>query len=210
MAIPQLKLNGISRPLGYEPGPMLLSWLVEGSAGTTPAHARVRVWAGAPSGDPLWEREGDLNWEGTPLDFSPRPRTRYTMRVDVTDDTGALHTGDTWFETGKLGKPWQARRIGPDAATDWAPTLTERFSLREGYVPLAGLRPGQQGFRDEVITPEPDIRLGHLEFTLNTVAGRYAVVWLICSDGQMEVHLEMPFGCAASVALPAAGRSPLP
>ena len=128
MAVTHLKLNGLSTPLGYEPGPMLLSWLTEDTLAKHQAHARIRVWACAPSGAPLWETEGNLNWEGTPLEFSPAPCTRYFVEVTVTDDTGALHTGETWFETGKLGQPWQARWITPDSPSDYAPTLTGTFS----------------------------------------------------------------------------------
>jgi alpha-L-rhamnosidase len=72
-----------------------------------------------------------------------------------------------------------------------------------GY--LAGLRPGAHGFRDAVIAPSPNVRLGHLECALDTVSGKYVSNWRICADGRVTVHIEVPFGCAATVTLPRSG-----
>jgi len=74
------------------------------------------------------------------------------------------------------------------------------------YGHLAGLRPGSRGFRDAVIAPSPDVRLSHLECTLNTTSGRYVSNWRICADGKLTVHIEVPFGCTATVTLPRSGK----
>lgn len=128
MAITNLKINGISCPLGYEPGPLLLSWLTEGSSGSHQTHARVCVRTSPSDSLPLWETGGNLNWEGTPLHLPLLPRTRYYTHVEVTDDLGKTHLGQTWFETGKLDEPWKAQWIGPDKTSDYAPTLFKTFS----------------------------------------------------------------------------------
>jgi len=73
-----------------------------------------------------------------------------------------------------------------------------------GY--LAGLRPGSKGFRRAVIAPTPDVRLGHLECTVDTPAGKFVSNWRILADGQLSVHLEIPFGCTAQVTLPRSGK----
>ncbi|MBR5571214.1 MAG: family 78 glycoside hydrolase catalytic domain, partial [Oscillospiraceae bacterium] len=70
------------------------------------------------------------------------------------------------------------------------------------YGHLAGLRPGEQGFRHAVIAPKPDIRLGNLTCTCRTASGEYSGSWRICEDGQLAVHIEVPFGCTAQVMLP--------
>ena len=74
------------------------------------------------------------------------------------------------------------------------------------YGHLAGLRPGSRGFRDALITPKPDIRLGFVECTVDTVSGKYVSNWKICDDGQLSVHIEVPFGCTATVSLPRSGK----
>ena len=59
---------------------------------------------------PLWECRGDLNRDGTVLALDALlPRTRYTVAAEVTDNEGVLHTGETWFETGLMDEPWQAK-----------------------------------------------------------------------------------------------------
>ena len=117
MSLSHLKINGVACPLGYEPGPLLLSWHTE-SAASTQVNACIRVYDSVRS--LVWETEGNLNWEGTSLDFKPLPRTRYTVELTVTDDAGAVHTGSTWFETGKIAEPWQAKWIGVEDEPEWA------------------------------------------------------------------------------------------
>ncbi|MBR5572847.1 MAG: hypothetical protein IKV99_09485, partial [Oscillospiraceae bacterium] len=80
MAITNIKINGVTTPLGYEPGALLLSWLVENSAAQDQRSARVCVWADGCS-EPVWETCGDLRWEGTPLPFAPAPCTRYAVEI---------------------------------------------------------------------------------------------------------------------------------
>ena len=74
------------------------------------------------------------------------------------------------------------------------------------YGHLAGLKPGSRGFRDAVVAPNPDIRLGHAECTLDTVSGKFVSNWNICEDGQVAIHIEIPFGCTAAVTLPRSGK----
>lgn len=192
MPITHLKLNGISTPLGYEPGAMLLSWQVEDAAGSRQAHARVRVWASAASGQLLWETSGGLDWEGTPLSFRPQPRTRYSIRVEVTDDAGAVHTGDTWFETGKLDEPWQARWITPAETPRRAPVLTGRFSCPENAVSarlyLTGLGLYTAAFNgrpvaDEVLAP------GLWDYEEEVQYQTYDVTGLLQRDNRLDVTL---------------------
>ena len=137
MAITNLKINGVTTPLGYAPGALLLSWLVEESSAQAQSSATVRVWK-TDDATPVWEHSGDLNWEGTPLDFVPAPCTRYTVSVSVEDSNGAIHVGETWFETGLLNEPWQAQWITPVDAKDYAPVMQGRFST-DGKVKSARL-----------------------------------------------------------------------
>ncbi len=74
-----------------------------------------------------------------------------------------------------------------------------------GY--LAGLRPGKQGFRHAIIAPLPDIRIGFVDCTVNTVSGQYAASWSIAPEnGRLTVRVTVPFGCSATVMLPRSGK----
>ena len=192
MAITHLKINGLPSPLGYDPGPLLLSWLVEDSSAKKQAHARIRVWAVARSGAPIWETAGDLMWEGTPLEFTPSPCTRYFIEVNVADESGAIHTGETWFETGKLEQPWLARWITPDTPGDYAPVLTGSFSCTSTvtcarlYMVGLGLYSAElngANVSNEVLTP------GVWDYEEEVQYQTYDVTSLIQTDNQLRVTL---------------------
>ncbi|MCI6464180.1 MAG: glycoside hydrolase family 78 protein [Faecalicatena sp.] len=70
------------------------------------------------------------------------------------------------------------------------------------YAYAAGIRPLKPGFKRAVIAPHPDIRLGKLECLYDSVNGLYVSNWSIESDGTLNVHVEIPFGCEAEVELP--------
>ena len=193
MSVTHLKINGVANPLGYEPGPLLLSWQVEGSTAAAQANACVKVWQGMAPCGPIWEASGDLPWEGTRLELPALlPRTRYTVAVEVTDDGGATHTGETWFETGKLDEPWQAKWIGPGCDPEWAPTLTGTFTAK-GQVASARLYMVGLGvysatlngrpFTDELLAP------GLWYFERETEYQTYDVTGYIQPENKLEVTL---------------------
>ncbi len=70
------------------------------------------------------------------------------------------------------------------------------------YRNAAGINEVLPGFRKARIEPQPDIRLGHLECSFDSAAGRYVVNWKILDDGSLSFHVEIPFGCTADVVLP--------
>lgn len=70
------------------------------------------------------------------------------------------------------------------------------------YAYAAGIRPLEPGFRRAVLAPEPDYRLGHLEARYESRFGSYVSQWSIEEDGQLRVHVEVPFGCGAELRLP--------
>ncbi len=125
MKITHIKLNGVPEPLGYDcSAPLLLSWLTEDAPGKAPARTRIEIQD--PAGN-LWVKEGQLDWEGTPLEPALQPLTRYEVSITVTDETGASAAGESWFETGRMDLPWTGQWIGPPAGTDGVPVLTGHF-----------------------------------------------------------------------------------
>ncbi len=128
MKLRNLKINGLDRPMGYDCSELLLSWQVEGSSAMQSC-ASVKMWQGEAVGEPLWQLSGDLDWEGTMLDASClMPRSRYTVQVEVADSKGNSCIGETFFETGKMTEPWEAKWIKPDKESEWAPILEGRFA----------------------------------------------------------------------------------
>lgn len=189
MAITNMKINGITRPLGYEPGPLLLSWHTRSSA-KKQTEAWIRVWD--DQNTHVWETRGNLDWEGTPLNFKPLPRTRYTVGVQVTGENGCVERECTWFETGKLDEPWQAKWISIDRESDWAPVLTGSFAVN-GEVASARLYMVGLGvysatlngepFTDEILAP------GLWYFEEETQYQTYDVTAFIRNENTLEVTL---------------------
>lgn len=70
------------------------------------------------------------------------------------------------------------------------------------YRYAAGIIPTEPGFRKVKIAPAPEIRLGHLECSYDSVCGKYVSNWRIEADGKLNFHIEIPFGCEAEVYLP--------
>ena len=70
------------------------------------------------------------------------------------------------------------------------------------YRYAAGIVPVKPGFQRVRLAPLPDIRLGHLECSFDSVYGTYISNWSIEPDGSLRFHFEIPFGCEADVILP--------
>ena len=189
MSVANLKINGLERPIGYDCGELLLSWQVLGSCA---AQAKARVEVLDRGGAIVWDCEGDLAWEGTPLRFEPLPRSRYTVRVEVTDSEGSVHSGETEFESGKLSEPWQAKWIAPNAESSWAPILSGSFrthgEIADARLYILGLglysaRLNSRSFTDELLAP------GFWHFETEAPYQSYDVTDFIRGENLLEVTL---------------------
>ena len=189
MAVTNLKINGISCPMGYSMDSVILSWQVEAESGKKPVSTTVKVWENDSF---LWQKEGALPWEGTKLDISCKPRTRYRVAVTVLDDAGESHSGDTWFETGKQDEPWIGKWITPEGVDEFAPVLRKRFAAQGDirsarlYIIGLGLYDAQLNgmeVTDEVLTP------GVWDFEQEVQYQTYDVTGLLQRENELTVTL---------------------
>ena len=129
MEIYGVKLNGLNDPIGFECEPMLCSWKVRKSKGTTQANVKIQVATDADLAAVVYEKEGDLNCAGEVLDFSLQPYTRYFYQITAQSDAGEVAKSDIhFFETAKLNDPWQAKWIGV-ADDDTHPEFQKTFAV---------------------------------------------------------------------------------
>lgn len=70
------------------------------------------------------------------------------------------------------------------------------------YAYVAGIRSGDDGFREAVIAPQITGRFRYVRCTYRSAWGRYRCDWEIKENGSVKVRIEIPFGCGASVRLP--------
>lgn len=130
MELTRLKINGIVNPMGFNCDVLNVSWNVENAKGKRAALVRVEAASEEGFEKVLCIKEGkDLSCSGTKLELSLTPRTRYFMRVSVTDDEGECAQGITWFETGKMNEDWEADWIGTKEEDTFHPVLKKTFTL---------------------------------------------------------------------------------
>lgn len=193
MSVINIKLNGTPTPLGYDLSNPLLSWQIAESSAKTQTNARVVIRQNDRDGAVIFTTSGDLKWEGTPLALPALlPRTRYWITIEVSDDTGAVHTGESWFETGKLNEPWTGKWISPEVTSEWAPVLMHSFpasktvSSARLYMVGLGLYTALLNGKpvsDEVLAP------GFWYYEKEAPHQTYDVTHLIQSQNMLEVTL---------------------
>lgn len=74
------------------------------------------------------------------------------------------------------------------------------------YAFAAGIRPETEGYSSFVIDPHPDIRLGYLKASYNSISGNIVSEWEILENGDIHIHVEVPFGTKAQLILPGASK----
>ncbi len=128
MKITQLKINGITDPVGYTLDKVICSWKVEETESREQSDAKIQVSSTEDFSEILWEKKGkDLDRTGTVIDIELKPRTSYWYRVHVTGDRGDSAVGTGCFETGKMEEEWKARWISPAKEDRFHPVLRKSF-----------------------------------------------------------------------------------
>ena len=70
------------------------------------------------------------------------------------------------------------------------------------YKYMAGIRPGEHGFRDAMISPVINPKIKHLKASYDSASGKYEVEWKLLLDGRIYIKVNIPFGCHATLNLP--------
>lgn len=147
MELTRLKINGIENPVGYSFDVLDVSWNVENARGKNASMVRVEAAADELFQDILFRTEGDnLSCAGTKLDMCLEPRTRYYVRVAVTDDLGDTASGVTWFETGKLDEVWEADWVGTKQEDTFHPVMRKSFTLASKPDRKSGAEPDSESY----------------------------------------------------------------
>ncbi len=70
------------------------------------------------------------------------------------------------------------------------------------YRNVAGFQPTEAGCRSAVISPIVNAKIGHMDMTYDSPAGKWNVYWNLEKDGHVTVRVDVPFGCTAKIGLP--------
>ena len=134
MELYDVKINGITNPVGFSFPRVKCSWKVRGTADTKAARVKITVAEEAAMEHPVKELEGEaLPSIGTELKLDLKPRTRYYVAVEVWGNGGDHGKSDVcFFETGKMDEPWEADFIGTQEEEDTVhPVFAKSFQVRE-------------------------------------------------------------------------------
>ena len=145
MKITQVKVCGISNPVGFDFRAVKVSWKVEEFSSPTQKYAKVEIAADPAFKEIVSVKEGaDLQSFCEVMDMQQEPRTRYYVRITVTADNGETAVSDTaFFETAKQGETWTGQWIGPREEDEFHPVFKKRFTadkeVRSARIYICGL-----------------------------------------------------------------------
>lgn len=128
MKLTNLKINGMRNPMGYLMESIRASCVVREAKGKYASYVKAEVSTEEDFSGLVHCVEGELDTACIPLDFVTAPRTRYFVRVTVTDDAGGSASEVTWFETSKQEEAWEAHWLTPQEEDVCHPVFEKKFS----------------------------------------------------------------------------------
>lgn len=128
MKISDIKINGITNPVGFELEPLKVSWKVRESISSRAENVRIEVSKDVNFSECIWKKEDSaLNSIGQEITVCVEPYIRYYCRITVWGDKGDQATGIAYFERGKGKKPWIGRFITTAEEDRFHPVFEKRF-----------------------------------------------------------------------------------
>lgn len=132
MKISDLKINGITQPIGYFLENVSVSWTVEDTVSQLADEQYVEVSKSQDFAEILCKiSDKDIDAGCTILPVELEAYTRYYVRVFVKGNLGDEAVGETFFETGKLQDPWKAEWIGTKEGDDFHPIFSKSFQTQK-------------------------------------------------------------------------------
>ncbi len=133
MKINQIKINGISEPVGFRLDTLSVSWKVTETASKKAVACKIEIFKADSPETVLASREGaELDFTGEVFDIALAPRTEYTVRICVDGEAGDSACAESSFETGKMDEPWKAEWIAAERGDDFHPIMKKGFTVRSG------------------------------------------------------------------------------
>lgn len=128
MRIEDIKINGITNPVGFALDTIKVSWKVRDSISQRASDVRIEVSEAEDFAELVYECSGaELCSIGQKLDFEAKPQTRYYCRVSVTGNAGDSASDTAFFERGKGAQSWIAKFIGTAEENTFHPVFEKEF-----------------------------------------------------------------------------------
>lgn len=129
MKISNVKINGITNPLGFSYDHVVLSARVSETKAKKQTNARIEVSETEDFSQLVYKREAsDIDLMGEELSFPFSPRTRYYVRVMVWGENGESAVSDVaYFETAKMDETWSGKWITTLREDTYHPVFSKKF-----------------------------------------------------------------------------------
>ena len=191
MRIEHVRINGLHEPMGYAFDRVQVSWKVRDTKAKKQTAACIQVAEDALFDRILVEKQGEaLVSAGETLDIQLKNRTRYYVRVSVTDDLGETAVSEpTWFETGKGTEKWTAEWITTQETDTFHPVFAASFGCEKEvkqarlYISGLGLFAAElngQPVGDEVLTPYYSNYHEEVQYLTYDVTGQLQADNMLC------------------------------
>lgn len=133
MIIRDVKINGITNPVGFKLDSIKLSWKVDDCTSKYAVKTRIEVSETENFENILYELEGEkLNAIGQKIAVNAKPYVRYYCRVHVKGDAGETAVSDVaFFERGKGEEHFQASFIGTEENDTFHPVFIREFQTEQ-------------------------------------------------------------------------------
>ncbi len=132
MRIKDIKINGITNPMGFNLDHIKLSWKVEDSISERAENISVIVSKDSEFNDCIWEQsDADLDSTGLKVDICAEPYARYYCKITVTGNKGDSAEGRCYFERGKGNDPWIGKFISSAASDLYHPVFEKTFECKK-------------------------------------------------------------------------------
>lgn len=136
MKIYDVKINGITNPVGFDLGTIKVSWKVADCVSSKQRNVRIEISDSKHFENILYELESTgLKSIGQKLAFTAEPHERYFLRVQVDGNQNESAVSDVvWFERGKGKEIWQAGFIAMQPEDTFHPVFQKKFTARKPVV----------------------------------------------------------------------------
>lgn len=132
MKIHSLKINHVSKPLGYLYKTITASYIAESTSAKRQESARIIVALDENFSEIVFDtgRSKKVSGLGTRLPVSLKPRQRYYWKVWVWDENDRCEeSAAEWFETGLMEVGFTGECITPDLEPEIPPVFVKEFTL---------------------------------------------------------------------------------
>lgn len=133
MRIEDIKINGITNPVGFELDHLKVSWKVRESISKKAKNILIEVSKKADFSECIWKKDGiEPDSTGQEISIRIEPYIRYYCRITVTGDAGDEASGVAFFERGKGKKTWTGKFITTAEEDKFHPVFEKEFKVGKG------------------------------------------------------------------------------